>query len=118
MRKSILVSGVLFKPAYPEDLDFLSSGTADNFLCAFVVDGDSEDIDESAVAIRVGVIVFGRKKHDVGAGVDIDNVGMPLEVIRPIINAKCLVNGYFATLINVGIEDVFPGGLVILNEQP
>ena len=42
---------------------------------------------------------------------------MPLEVVRPIIDAKCLVNRDFSTLVNVGIEDVFPGGFFILNEQ-
>ena len=74
MRKSMLISSVLFKPAYPEDLDVLSSGTASNSLSAFVVDWDSKDIDELAVAIRVGAIVFRSKNHDVGAGADVDDV--------------------------------------------
>ena len=74
VREPILMSGVLFKPAYPEDLNLLSPGSAHNLLCAFVVDGDCEDVDESAISIRVGVIAFRRSDHNVRSGAEVDNI--------------------------------------------
>ena len=56
---------ILLKPAYPEDLNLLSPGSASNLLCAFVVDGNREDVDESAISIRVGAVVVGRNDHDI-----------------------------------------------------
>jgi len=75
VREPILIAcRVLLKPAYPEDLNLLSLGSASDFLCAFVVDGDRKDINESAISIRVGVIAFRRSDHNVRSGAEVDNI--------------------------------------------
>lgn len=85
--ESILISRVQFEPAYPEDLDFFSPGPTDEFLRAFVVDGNREDVDESAISIRVGVIVVRRDDHDVRSCAKVDGVRTPLEVVRCVVDA-------------------------------
>ena len=74
VRETILMGRVLLKPAHPEDLNLLSPGSAINLLHAFVVDGNREDINESAILIRVGVIAFGRSDHDVRSGAEVGNI--------------------------------------------
>ena len=41
---------------------------------------------------------------------------MPLEVVCRVVDAKRLVNRYLAALVNVSIEYIFPGELVVLGE--
>ena len=74
VREPILVGRVLFKPAYPEDLNLLSPRSADDLLCPFVVDGDCEDVNESAISIRVGAVVVGRCDHDIRSCADVDGL--------------------------------------------
>jgi hypothetical protein len=74
MSESIPMGGVLFKPAYPEDLNLLSPGSASDLLCPFVVDGDREDVDESAVSIRVGVIMVRGSNHEIRSCTEVDDV--------------------------------------------
>lgn len=118
IRESVLVGGVLFKPTDPKDLDFLSRGIASEQLLAFVVDGNREDVDKSAVSIWVGVIAFGSSDHDIRARSEVDNIGVSLEVVCCIVDAKRFVNGDFATPVNIGIEHIPSGGFVVLNQQP
>ena len=72
--KTILVGGVLLKPPHPEYMDLLSLGSAGDWLCAFVVDGNSEYVDKSAVSIGVGVVVFRSDDHDVRSRAEVDNI--------------------------------------------
>ena len=74
MREPILVSGVLLKPAHPEDLNLLSPEIASDLFCAFVVDRDCEDVDESAISIGVGGIVSRRNSHDIRPCANIDDI--------------------------------------------
>ena len=41
--------------------------------------------------------------HDVGAGANVDDVRVPLEVVCRVVDAKRLVNRYLATLVNISI---------------
>jgi len=74
VRESFLMGRVPFKPAYPEDMNLLSPGSADNLLWAFVVDGDCEDVDKSTIVIRMGAIVVGRGNHNVRPCAEVDDV--------------------------------------------
>ena len=74
MGEPILVECVFFKPVYPEDLNFLSPGFASDLLCAFVVDGNCEDVDESAILVRVGVVSFRRGNHDIRSCAEVDDI--------------------------------------------
>ena len=69
-----LVSRVLLKPAYPEDLNLLSPIFASNLFCAFVVDGDCENVGKSVVSIGVGGIVSRRNNHDIRLCVKVDDI--------------------------------------------
>lgn len=73
MREPILIFRVLLKPAHPEDLDLLSLGPLD-LLFALVVDRDSEDVNESAILIRVGVVIFGSSNHDIRSRAEVNNI--------------------------------------------
>jgi len=64
---------VLFKLTYPEDLDLLSFEPLD-LLLAFIVNRDCKDINELAILIRVGVVIFRRGNHDVRCCVEVDNI--------------------------------------------
>jgi len=85
--ESILICRVQFEPAYPEDLDFFSPGPTDDLLRAFVVDGNCEHVDESAVSIRVGVIVVRGNDHDIRSCAEVNRVRTPLEVVRCVVDA-------------------------------
>ena len=74
VREPILMVRVPFEPAYPEDLNFLSSGSASDLLRAFVVDRDGENVDESAVSIGMRVIVFRRSDHNIRPRAEVDDV--------------------------------------------
>ena len=74
MREPILVIGVLLKPTYPEDLNLLSPGFTTDLFCAFVVDGDCKDVNESATSIGVGGIVSRRNSHDIRLCAKIDDI--------------------------------------------
>ena len=117
MREAILVVGIPFKPTYPEDLNFLSPGSTGNLLCAFVVDGDHEDIDESAISIGVRVIIFRRGDHDIRSCAKVDDIRTSLEIIRCVVDTQCFVERDLATFIDISFEDVFSGGFAVLNQQ-
>ena len=74
MREPILVSGVLLKPAHPENLNLLSPGFACDLFCTFVVDGDCKDVDEPAISIGVGGIVSRRNGHDIRSCAKVDDI--------------------------------------------
>ena len=118
MKESVLVCGVFFEPTYPEDLKLLSSGSTGDFLCAFVMNGNREDVDESAISIRMGVIAFGRCDHYIGSCAEIDHIRTSLEVVRRVIDAQCLVDRDLATLVDIGGQDIFAGRFVVLNQEP
>ena len=116
--KTILVRGVLFEPAHPENLNLLPPGSIGDLPCAFVVDWNCKYVDKSTIPIGMRVIALGGGNHDIRSRADIDNVRTPLEVVCSIIDAQCLVNRYIAVLVDVGVEYVFSCGIVILNEKP
>ena len=116
VREAVLVSEVPFEPAHPNDFDLLPSGAANGPLRPPVVNGNSEYIDHPAVSIRVGAVVVGGSGHDVRACAKVDDIRMPLEVVCRIVDAKRLVNRNLAALVDIGVEYIFPGGLVILSE--
>lgn len=74
VREPVLIGRVPFEPAYPEDLNLLSPRSPDNLLCTFVVDGNCEDVDKSAVVIRMGAIVVGRGDHNIGPRAEVGNI--------------------------------------------
>lgn len=74
IREPILIAGVLLKPAHPEDLNFLSPGSTGNLLHTSVMDGDSKDVNEAAISIRVGMIIFRGSNHDVRSCAEVDDV--------------------------------------------
>jgi hypothetical protein len=115
-RKSVFVGGIPFKPTYPEHLDLLSLGPSMHVLRTLVVDRYREDIDESAIPVRMGAVIFGGDDHDVRSRADVDDVGTSLQVVGRIIDAEGLVNGYLATLLDVSIENIFPSRF--LGKQP
>jgi len=65
---------VPFKPMYPEDLNFLSSGSTSDLLHAFVMDRDGENVNESAILIGMRVVVFRRSNYDIGSRAEVDDV--------------------------------------------
>jgi hypothetical protein len=114
----VLVGGVSLKPAYPEDLNLLSPGSASDLLCALVVDGDCEDVDESAVSIRVRAIIFRRSDHDIGPRAEVDDIRTPLEVVCRVVDAQRFVDGDLAALVDISLENIFSRGLFVVNQQP
>ena len=65
--------GVLFKPPYPENLNLLPP-IAYNLLWALIMDGDSEDVNESAILIGMRVVIFRRGNHDIRSCAKVDDI--------------------------------------------
>ena len=108
MGEPILMGRVQFKPVYPEDLDLLPLRSAGDLFCASAVDGDCEDINKPAVSIRMGVIAFRRDNHD---------IRLCMEVVCCIVDTQCFVDRNLAAFVDISVENVFWGGLIVVNEQ-
>ena len=100
----------------PEDLNFLSLGLSSKLFCAPIVDGNGKDVDESAVSIGMGMIALRGSDHDIGSCAEIDNIRMPLEVVSRVVDTQGFVNRYLASLVDIGVEDVFSSGFIVLSK--
>ena len=74
IREPILIGGVLLKPTHPEDLNFPSPGSTGKFLCTFVEDGDSKNVNEAAILVRVRVVSFRGSNHDIRSCAEVNDI--------------------------------------------
>ena len=105
--KPILMGGVWLEPADPEDLNLFPLDPIGDWFRSPVVDRDRKYINDSAVSIRMDAIPFRGDNHDVGPCAEVDDVRTSLEVVCRVVDAQCLVDRDLASLLDVGVKNIF-----------